>query len=105
MERFSFWLAETINWNTAAHQTYTDQHTGKTHNFKVEYKPLSWLKPHEEPSRYRVKKMVKSMQSGSLPMISAGEDGTILDGHARYYAAVKIIGINGNVPVEIHFLS
>lgn len=92
----------TIKWNTKLiSPNWIDRTTGKRHIYSLEYINLSKLKPHETPSKKRVNQMVKLMKSDALiSLISIGSDGIILDGHARYYAAQKILGNDAIIPVE-----
>lgn len=108
MNNFKTWLENSglpwIHWNMSRQQTWMDRDTGKTHFYRIEKRPLDSLKSHESPSDARIMKFVKLMNASTIiPLISIGEDGMILDGHARYYAAIKYLGTSkATVPVEIH---
>jgi ParB-like chromosome segregation protein Spo0J len=70
-----------------------------TKTFYKEKRCLANLKPHEKPSSWRVWKITNAIKSGlEIPLISIAIDGMILDGHGRYFAYRRILGI---IEVEV----
>ncbi len=105
---FSEWLMLeankiNINWNIVTHNDWTDPTTGKKHTYRLEYRPLIDLHSSDVPSFGSIRKMEFLMTSGKSPIsiISISSDGRVLDGHARFFAAYKLLGINGVVPVQV----
>lgn len=71
---------------------------------KYEFRNLNSLLPHEHPSSWRIWKIANAMrQNEMIPLISIDDDGTILDGHGRYYAARRVLGKHAIIPVQVSY--
>lgn len=100
-------VAPQIVWVEKPKESWSYQAGDRTlqHQYTIEHVPVSQLRLHEEPSRYRVSKMVKAMLAGEpqeLP--EADENGLVMDGHARIVSAVRILGNEATIPVHRHRL-
>ena len=63
---------------------------------------ISEIKPNEKPSSYKVKKIIDAMESGTpIPIITVTTELNIMDGHHRFHAAKKILGVTKTIPVLI----
>lgn len=96
-----------IQWIEKPKENWSYTADGRTleHQYTIEHVPLSRLRLHETPSRYRVDKMVKEMRTGKpFDLPEADEDGLVLDGHARVISAMRLLGKDASIPVHRHRL-
>ena len=85
--------------------SYTTEGRTLEHQYTIEHVPISQLRLHEKPSRYRIEKMVKEMRAGkAFDLPEAAEDGMVLDGHARIVSAMRIVGKDATIPIQRHRL-
>jgi hypothetical protein len=88
-----------INWDRNISTSFSDGN--RAHRFSLETRQLGALRPHEKPSSWRIWSLAKAMRANhQIPLISIADDGTILDGHARWYAARRVGG-DVLIPVEV----